>query len=436
MNDKKSFYVRLISDGSLDIYPNNTLTSFTNILANPISTPKNENWRVALHSIVSSNNFFSDKKLSHLKVRCDQVQPWYQLTREISVHARKRYHPEKARTHTFSPLHKEYYEVPTDEISKLSIELETNYDLSYIRSDRTSVKLVQGQPTIVTLHFQSMSDKEAMESPISIRVTNRRDDYDYQPSNSFKVNLPAVLSKTLENAHNYEIALASATYRPAFPQFQNVPNNCLEVGYTDASTSEIKMAKIPLNLDTNFGSVIQLVGTINVAIRKAEKEMGGKKLALMKVDANRRGRLKIIFYADAYIKFPYQLAQILGNDDKSNSESQVKITGDGGGYYFKNPVRFASNYPNFIFLLANFIEPSPVANIFSPILKTIPVNVNDERNAQHQTFQSVDLEYHPLLFSDLENLQFQFYTHTGDLVKFTEEKHDVNLTLFLRRKKK
>ena len=435
MSGKKSFYVRLISDGSLDIYPSNTLTSFTNVLANPISTPKNENWRVALHSIVSSNNFFSDKKLSHLKVRCDQVQPWYQLTKEISVHARKRYHPEKARAHTFSPLHKEYYEVPTDEISKLSIHLETNYDLSYKRSDRTSVKLVQGQPTIVTLHFQSMSDREAMESPISIRVTNRRDDFDYQPSNSFKVNLPAVLSKTLENAHNYEIALASATYRPGFPQFQNVPNNCLEVGFTDATTSEAKMAKIPLDLEQNFASVIKLVGVLNLAIRKAEKQMGGTRVALMKIDPNRSGRLKVVFYAQAYIKFPYQLAQILGNDDKPDNKSQVKISGDGA-YYFKNPVRFASNYPNYIFLVANFVEPSPVANIYSPILKTIPINVNRERNAQHQTFQSVDLEYHPLLFSDLENLQFQFYTHTGELVKFTEEKHDVNLTLFLRRKRK
>ena len=84
-------------------------------------------------------------------------------------------------------------------------------------------------------------------------------------------------------------------------------------------------------------------------------------------------------------------------------------------------------------LLTNFIRPSPVGDIYSPMLKTIPININD-RFSRMQTFQAIDLEYHPILFSSLENLEFQMYDQSGELIPFLNEDHDVNITLFLRKK--
>jgi hypothetical protein len=56
-NKKIIMNIFLISNGSPDIYPNNTLTNFKNKLPTILELPENENWCVAIESIGFSTNF-------------------------------------------------------------------------------------------------------------------------------------------------------------------------------------------------------------------------------------------------------------------------------------------------------------------------------------------------------------------------------------------
>ena len=61
------FVVYLVSNGSMDLYPDNTLSSFTNHLSEPLEL--GENWKVCLSVIsipsdvknVTTNRFISDR---------------------------------------------------------------------------------------------------------------------------------------------------------------------------------------------------------------------------------------------------------------------------------------------------------------------------------------------------------------------------------------
>ena len=53
--ERDSFFVTVLSNASQEIYSNNTTTQFSNILAEPINLPPNQNWKVCLHSITITN---------------------------------------------------------------------------------------------------------------------------------------------------------------------------------------------------------------------------------------------------------------------------------------------------------------------------------------------------------------------------------------------
>ena len=54
-----SFYIDLLSNASLDIYPNNTLAFFSNFMSNPINLGRGSEWEVALTDISFPNRVYN-----------------------------------------------------------------------------------------------------------------------------------------------------------------------------------------------------------------------------------------------------------------------------------------------------------------------------------------------------------------------------------------
>ena len=50
-------HMHIISNGSTNVFPNNALTKFTNVLPNTFETLKNDNYRVSVESIGFSTKF-------------------------------------------------------------------------------------------------------------------------------------------------------------------------------------------------------------------------------------------------------------------------------------------------------------------------------------------------------------------------------------------
>lgn len=48
---ENEFTITLLSNASFDLHPKNNVYSFTNVLAQKLIFPEEENWRVCLHSI-------------------------------------------------------------------------------------------------------------------------------------------------------------------------------------------------------------------------------------------------------------------------------------------------------------------------------------------------------------------------------------------------
>ena len=54
-----SFYIDLLSNASLDIYPNNALAFFSNFMSTPINLGKGSEWEVALTDISFPNRVYN-----------------------------------------------------------------------------------------------------------------------------------------------------------------------------------------------------------------------------------------------------------------------------------------------------------------------------------------------------------------------------------------
>ena len=54
-----SFYVDLLSNASLDIYPINTLAFFSNFMSTPINLGRGREWEVALTDILFPNRVYN-----------------------------------------------------------------------------------------------------------------------------------------------------------------------------------------------------------------------------------------------------------------------------------------------------------------------------------------------------------------------------------------
>ena len=223
MEPDQDFYVRVISSACLDTCPENTLSSFKNILSTPIYVPKANGWKVGLEELICNNEFRSDIKSCFLKVKCDQINPKFEIKKYLTYTSRKPYHPKTNRILHLTPKNIEYFELTSDFISEISIKLSVRY--AKTDGQKSEIPKIEiGEPTIVLLHFKKFNMNR--DSHI-IRVSNRGLDGTLQPSNHFFYSLPPILSMLTDqnNQARWGVALTSINFDQNFITLDNKKTN-------------------------------------------------------------------------------------------------------------------------------------------------------------------------------------------------------------------
>ena len=194
--------VTLCSNGSLELFPDNTLTKFSNRLKSPLKFPAEEKWRVALSFLACQNKYIGDPSAGEvLTVNADVALSYYQNPRALSVHALTK-RPYKYHVH--QPRHPVFVDLAAEDVRTIGVELRG-------RGGRT-LFLQAGQPTIVTLLFRKM---ESNATSRVIRVDSNEDSSG--KAHDFAVSLPPELSLPGDSNAEYRCALTKVTWKAKFP---------------------------------------------------------------------------------------------------------------------------------------------------------------------------------------------------------------------------
>ena len=400
---------------------------FTNVLAHPLFLPRSENWKVCVHSFICSNNFVRNKKVNFIKIYSPETQARFGGVNYLSIHRRKKFDPIRERVHHFTPTNKEFFELNSEYLEKLSITLFDNFE--------QKTRLAFGQPTYVLLEFRQFN---AMEDITTIRVSNRQEK-NWQNAKNFNVSFPPSLSMSIDNPSHYEIALSSITFEPVFShllQPEGIIQCAVRVGQNIGTPHEI-----PYNLSDQFSSPDQFVDALQKAISTYEEKyakennvVGWSLFQFKKVSPKSR-RYYIATETSMKLRIAPDLAIVLGFDRDPDRDGKVSLTSSDrmlNILAFK-PINLYFHYPTFLLLYTNFVKATPFGDAMVQVLKSIPINIKD--NSGYETFESKSLEYHQLSFKDLDNLNFNFRTVTGEEARFSRQRHQVMLSLFIRRKK-
>ena len=256
---ENEFTITLLSNASFDLHPKNNVYSFTNVLAQKLIFPEEENWRVCLHSISMATtsedpNFeitnksiqknINKYKLSLAKaettarrttsivdqlkaqriantattilkdrvdvfneansifVQCKQIIPKFGEERNITSFILP---PEEARSgefYTYQPNTEEYFNLATNEI--------TEFDISINNSKGQKIYKTAAQPTIIVLKFKKMS---LFNNSYTINVSNG----DESPAD-FYAQFKKLQSRD-DNQKPWEIAVSRLSFIPSFKKY-------------------------------------------------------------------------------------------------------------------------------------------------------------------------------------------------------------------------
>ena len=155
------------------------------------------------------------------------------------------------------------------------------------------------------------------------------------------------------------------------------------------------------------------------------------------------GIVPILFTRATHLTLSPHLAMVLGvnnepferNIENYNKESVAIEIGrtpnanneqTGGTYIASIPINFDfSLKQKFMFIEMNAIKNVPIGNGNGRILKIVPLSL--ESFGQYVTQDFDILDYHPLAYHHLHNIDFILLSHSGSTMKSHDEK-DYNIT--------
>lgn len=199
--EQDSFYVYLLSNASLDLYPNNTLSRFKVALDSPILLNRHHGWKVALSSVSCHNNIALENRneTTYFFVDCNIINPQLNGRSSIGEFALQPFNTKKARRLEESKKTLVYQSLNTDIVDHIEISL---------RDDKyNDLKVLAGQPTVVVLHFKKMP---TISRDFALTIDSRSDDFPENTVDDFRCNFP--LEMSMLHGKNMEVALLSVRY--------------------------------------------------------------------------------------------------------------------------------------------------------------------------------------------------------------------------------
>ena len=427
-----NFYIYLISNASSDLYPDNTLTQFSNHLDHSINL--GGDWMVCLQSIYISLNWMNEKEESGIRVICPQIQSHFGT---LSVHAVRTSSNDSH--HSFEPIIRNYF--------PLEGSMFNHFDIKVTNMRGQRIQLSNGQSTVVVLNFKKRPLNSKTHSvQISNLPVSRASWENVDNPSSFTSIMPPELSPvhSLHNA-SWEMALSSITYENRMMKWNNITQCSIWVAKSgsikEPGAGEIKQYNMTMavQLDMNILKAMKNDKSLLTYIVKSLKAVFRDICAVKVVYVN--GYITIECAKSVYLHLTSELAYILGWNQEDLKPSLNPSEETTSSYIFleqniqhKLPRKFDSQFfiPKAFLVYTNCIRPSLIGSTYAPILKSIPIRRSSSKAV---TYESKNLEYKDIIFSALEHIRFDIVKADGEHVKFEEDKGDIFLTLMFRQKR-
>ncbi len=320
------FTVTLLSNASTDIFPNNTVFDFTNVLARTLRFPPDENWRVCLQSISlttasddprlmeeresikrraevftatfmrarqklndpdnrvilkesmrqllkQSTEIFKDRiklfnETNTLFVECEEIIPQFGNKRYLSSFFIPPQEKIKGEFITFEPQTEEYFNLLSPEINQFSIKIRN--------TDGDKIYRSVAQPSIAVLKFKKMKN---IRKSYSINITNGAQD----PCHFF-TEFPTLLVQDGQQ-NPWEMAVNRISFIPLFKKYPSgtftitIIKNAddylqkFDIHTWDEYLSQKEKGQVHFQYDNNY-TTVDLLHSIDEVIKSAAKKIG------------------------------------------------------------------------------------------------------------------------------------------------------------------
>lgn len=483
------FYVTLYSNAFAG-FPDNTPGNFGNQLAESISLPRAAGWQVALHSLTCSNLFKNDvirrrqsgaraaptHNLSQIIVHCPDLGVSYDTRRLLSCHSRRPYDEFNVRVHRYEPKTLLFFPLNVDRITSLRIQL-LNGGMQPLEFRRT-------QPTVCVLQFKKVIPE--MYLPIwahsagvgAAKVEGNR-------ASDFRVQLPPSFVNSSDQ--KWEIALTSFSF---IPNFDTVPSHlqhstdsnifhAIDLSDdTNVFLNEIQQQNLHIpseygtwdmaspsgqanwprptlthepvtlkadrwrkivtkfNLVYTLQSLFETFHIFKTNIDLADPKSGDPLFLLNFIGKNKK-RVALRFKVRSVLYMPVYVAYCLGfRGHATTSDGTLAVfAGDTGDTIVaRRNVDVKALTPHSLSLWCDFIEPTFVGGVRSPILKTFAVTRRESVSVSSVTYEPKNLEFHPLNTRELHGLHIRVISADGNEVDFFDPYQNVIVGLVLKTK--
>ena len=298
-------------------------------------------------------------------------------------------------------VNKETFILEDDVVNNIQIQLTDEND--------NALRLSDGLPSLIKLHA-----KEVTMNQFCVHVDSRKTStFPENQPNSFKTRLPSSLSLR----GNRKCAVASATFR-----------NDLEIDEYMDLTFSIEWQDVNENID--FGITLNAIGNdnyysafkintfkVDYKLRNVDEIVDYFSTAVedwIEVRRSSKGVLSLIYKKDATLKTSKYLSKILGFKTTITSFELTKEENES----FVCPVS-VEDIPLFsqtMFIFSNTVDLSILGHTYANILKVVPIPGNSRE--KYVTVEFDTLEYIPLQFSEVQELDFTLRSISGANIKF------------------
>ena len=401
----ESYNIYCVSNASSNIFTNNSLTSFKNILPKNLDLEKNQ-WEIGIVKFGFHFNTINNSQPSVVSISTDVVadslnsQNYSTLIYDTSLleSNRKNYYYHYVK-------HIKYYPIRNTFIDSINI--------NFLDINGQQISLQTGQPSIVHFHLRTMNP-EKINKTHYVRIDSKIDalnDFDNK-NNNFWVHLK---NSILLN-QNSKLSLVDISFPNSIRNISsNAPPILLRYSKDNETPQYVYIEIPPGRYLTNES----LVNAINNAVPENKRQLCNFSVV------NRRFKIEILDKKVTGIIIPLYYQHILGIPQSDKKilfvENKIVILLQlNKPYLCLNEMNVMYNYPGVMLCHTNFVKHSIAGDSFYPILKIIPTQTSS-------TGEYISVHFENLEFIDanaeyLKELHFEFKDIHGNFIDFNDDR--------------
>ena len=368
-----------------------------------------------------------------LQIKCDNIKSYpfnSSFTKTIGIVNLKENNTNSSFHHTFKG--NQFYPVES--------KINETWEILITDENNSRLKLYEGIPTI--LEISAIEDK--MENELN--VTCNSEISEFHPKNC-PTNFTTVLNTPIKIDRDWKVALSSITFKNNF-KFDSSFDFRFSYWQYNKKNKEI-LKRTNIKIDENVTTVKEIFESFKSILKKhkvdedsqspngpdgtSRKTRSPRNKKIANVDLSENQIMTFVFPRATKLSLSPHLAMVLGannNPFERNNKEWVDIeVGNnpdlndehtGGTSTASIPINFNLNLKQkFMFVEMSAIKNVPIGNGNGKVLKIIPLSLDSYGQYVTQDFDILD--YHPLAYHHLHNIEFKLLSHTGSTLKYHKE---------------